>query len=291
MNPFLPKVRMETVNLVRQGWGVRQAARRMGVAPGTVSKWVQRAPSDGRSVIPTRSSAPHTSPGRIDTLIEEAIVAERQRTRRCGQVIHQSLAQRGVVVSLSTVQRVLARRSLLNEWSPWKKRHWYPPRPVPEQPGILVEVDTVVDGPHTDRLYVYTLLDVCSRWAYAVPVLHANTHQSLRFVEHARHTAPFPFRTLQSDHGSEFSKWFTKRIVERGMVHRHSRVRTPNDNAHLERFNRTLQEECLSRIPRSMGSYRKEIPAYLRYYNTERLHMGIDYETPLGKIRRLFPRS
>jgi transposase InsO family protein len=186
-------------------------------------------------------------------------------------------------MSLSSVKRTLTRNNL-TRFSKWKKWHQYPPRPVPESPGMLVQIDTVVDGPHTDRLYVYTLLDVCSRWAHAVPSLRANTHRSLQFVEHARQIAPFRFATLQSDHGAEFSKWFTKRIRERGMAHRHSRVRQPNDNAHLERWNRTLQEECLSRIPRTLVSYRREIPSYLRYYNTERPHMGLDMKTPAEVI-------
>ena len=137
--------------------------------------------------------------------------------------------------------------------------------------------------PH--RLYVYTLLDVCSRWAYAIPALAINTHESIRFVDQARKLASFPFLTLQSDHGSEFSKWFSKRILERGMSHRHSRIRTPNDNAHLERFNRTLQDECLRHIPFSLKSWRKEIPDYLKYYNEERPHMGLNMKTPEDIIK------
>ena len=117
-------------------------------------------------------------------------------------------------------------------------------------------------------------------WAYALPCLKINTHRSLLTVERARLVMPFSFQTIQSDHGSEFSKWFTKRIAERGIAHRHSRVRTPNDNAHLERFNRTLQEECLTRVSRSLRSWQKEIPEYLRYYNKERPHMGLNFKTP-----------
>src|SRR3989344_8186009 len=117
----------------------------------------------------------------------------------------------------------------------------------------------------SDRLCVYTSLDVCSRFAYAKPCLRINTHKSLGFVEAAQIASPFCFQTIQSDHGSEFSKWFTKRIVERGMAHRHSRIRTPNENAHLERFKRTIQEECISKIPRSLKTWKKEIPIYLRY--------------------------
>jgi hypothetical protein len=63
-----------------------------------------------------------------------------------------------------------------------------------------VEIDTVWDGQPQDRLYVYTLLDVCSRWAYAWPSLRADSWKSIAFLEKARAAAPFPIQTLQSDH-------------------------------------------------------------------------------------------
>ncbi|HTU44241.1 MAG TPA: transposase [Bryobacteraceae bacterium] len=68
--------------------------------------------------------------------------------------------------------------------------------------------------------------------------------------------------------------------MERGLSHRHSRIRTPNDNAHIERFNRTIQDECINRIPKDFKLWQKEIPEYLRYYNTERPHMGLGMKTP-----------
>lgn len=159
-------------------------------------------------------------------------------------------------------------------------------RPIPEKPGILVEIDTIIDEPHTDRLYIYTLINVCSRLAYALPCVRINTHRSLLTVEQARLVMLFNFQTIQSDHGAEFSKWFTKRIAKRGIVHRHSRVRTPNDNAHVERFNRTLQlDECLHRISRDFMVWKKEIPEFIHYYNTERPHMGLNFKTPIDIIK------
>lgn len=98
---------------------------------------------------------------------------------------------------------------------------------------------------------------------------------------------PLDFQTIQSDHGAEFSKGFTKQLLTEGLSHRHSRIRTPNDNAHLERFNRTIQDECLKRIPRNFKLWKKEIPEYLCYYNTKRPHMGLDMKTPEEKIAEL----
>jgi len=288
-NSRLPRLRMEAVRMVRSGKGVREVARYLGYTPGAISKWVARAddlPSNA-SVIPTCSSRPYHHPGELSEEIVERILTLRQERHQCAAILHHRLLQEGIEVSLVSVKRTLHRHGV-SRYSRWKKWHTYPPRPMPEKPGFLVQIDTVLDGAPADRLCLYTLLDVCSRWAYAVPVLHTNTYESFRFVTGARENAPFPFRTLQSDHGAEFSVGFTMRVLHLGMAHRHSRVRTPNDNAHLERFNRTIQEECLARVPRSLASWRREIPEYLRYYNTERPHMGLSMQSPVD-ILKVFP--
>lgn len=284
-NPNLPTVRRDAVKLVRSGSSTRTVARHLGYDHSTVVRWLAKA-RGCRVVkpIPTESSRPKSHPRALPYETVLAIIEYRQKYRRCAEVLQHLLAKDGITVSLSSVKRTLARNGF-GRASPWKKWHQYSPRPWPESPGNLVEIDTVWDGVPDGRLYVYTLLDVCSRWAYAVPCLAINTHQSLRFVEQAKAQAPFKFQTLQSDHGSEFSKWFTKRIEERGLSHRHSRVRQPNDNAHLERFNRTLQDECLRRSGRSLKAWRHDIPEYLRYYNQERPHMALNMQSPLEVVR------
>ena len=275
---------MDAVRLVRSGWSTRKVARHMGFNQSTIVHWVRRAPHDRRCrVIPTRSSRPLSHPNELTPEIVNSIVVYRKKYERGAEVLQELLRRDGITVSLSSVKRTLKRHELTYP-SKWKRWHQYPPRPLPEKPGILVEIDTIHDGGFEDRLYIYTLIDVCARWAYAVPSLRINTHRSLRFVERAGTISPFVFGTLQSDHGPEFSKWFTKRIVERGLSHRHSRVRQPNDNAHLERFNRTLQDECLRRIPRTFTSWQKGIPEYLHWYNEQRPHMGLDMKTPMQKI-------
>lgn len=284
-NPHLPRVRMEAVRLVRSGWSTRKAARYFGYTHSAIVKWVARAPGSRQArIIPTESSRPRHHPNELSSDIIAAIIRYRRERNQCAEIIHHLMTRDGYTISLSSVKRTLKREGLIR-YSRWKKWHQYPPRPIPETPGILVEIDTIHDGPHTKRLYIYTLLDVCSRWAFATVVKRITTHHSLRFVQSAQRRALFRFTTIQSDHGSEFSKWFTKRIVEHGMAHRHSRVRTPNDNAHLERFNRTIQDECIARIPQSLTLYQKEIRDYLHYYNTERPHMALEMKSPVDIIK------
>lgn len=278
-NPNLPRVRREAVRLVRSGWTTVKVARYLGYTHSAIVKWMARAPKDGRKVIPTLSSRPYHHPHELTPEVVRMIIAYRRKYERDAFFIHHLLKQEGVAVSLSSVKRTL-KRECLTYPSKWKKWHQYPPRPRPEAPGILVEIDTVHVGAPEERLYLYTLLDVHSRWAHAIPSLRISTHRSLSFVDASRDLAPFNFQTLQSDHGPEFSKWFSKRILERGLSHRHSRIRTPNDNAHLERWNRTIQDECIRKLPRNLRIWRKEIPEYLRWYNEERPHMGLEMKTP-----------
>lgn len=284
-NPHMSRVRRDAVRLVcYRGWSMRQVARHVGVEPSTISRWVKLDPTGGWKLIPTKSSRPHSHPHAISQNIINRIVEIRSERNQCAEVVHHRLSQEGVEVSLSSVKRTL-RRLGIRKFSKWKKWHIYQPRPIAEKPGLLVEIDTVWDGKPKDRLYVYTLLDVCSRWSYAWASEKIDTWKSVRFLECARRAAPFEIQTLQSDHGSEFSKRFSVRMEHRGIAHRHSRIRQPNDNAHLERFNRTLQDECLRHIPRSLRSYRKEIPEYLEYYNSKRPHMGLSMKTPLEVLR------
>lgn len=287
---LLPRVRMEAVRLVKEkGWSTRQAARHFGFTHSAVVKWLKKADylPQNSQFIPTQSSRPNHHPNALVPSIVIRILELRKERNQCAEILHHRLRNEGIIVSLSSVKRVL-RRSGLSRYSRWKKWHQYPPRPLPEKPGILVEIDTMFEGYPADRLSVYALVDLCSRWAYAEPEERINSLVSVRFVVNAQKKAPFKFQTLQSDHGSEFSKWFTKVIKSHGFEHRHSRVRRPTDNGHIERFIRTLQEECLNKIPRSLNSWKRQIPEYLHYYNTERPHMGLDFKTPT-QILKMVP--
>lgn len=284
-NPHLPRVRMLAVRKVKhEGWSVRQTARHFGVEPSTILRWCRRDLSGGWRPILTNSSRPDHHPKELSLSVVNRILALRRERNQCAEILYHRLQQESIAVSLSSVKRVL-RRSGCSRFSKWKKWHQYPPRPLPEKPGILVQIDSMHDGIPQDRLSAYALIDVCSRWAYAEVAELVNTHCSARFVVQARTAAPFAFSTLQSDHGPEFSKWFTKTIEHKGISHRHSRVRTPTDNSHVERFIQTLQRECLNRIPKTLRSWQKEIPEFIRYYNHERPHMALNYETPVQVLR------
>lgn len=287
INPRIEQVRYKAYCLVHyQGWSTRKTARHLSYAQSTIVKWSNKKPEYdryGRLVIPTNSSRPHHHPRQLSQKVISRIMEIRKERQQCAEILHYRLQQEGITVSLSSVKRVLKRHGC-TKYSRWKKWHQYPARPLPVKPGVLVQLDSVLEGVTTNRLCAYALIDVCSRWAFAAPILSPNSRLSVEFVQQTQKIAPFPLQTLQTDHGSEFSKWFTKVVNSNGIKHRHSRVRRPTDNGHVERFIRTLQDECLHRIPRNLSRWQKEIPEWLHYYNTERPHMALNFQTPIQVI-------
>lgn len=286
-NPKLPKVRGDATALLAKGWSTREVARHLGFNQSTITRWGQIAVKRGYGAIPTKSSRPKRSPKALPREIVAAIVHERADKGRCAEHVHHALKKQGVKVSLSSVKRTLDRALLLKKRSPWKRPHDATPRPDASFAGALVQVDTIhIIAPDGGRIYVYTLIDLFSRWAYAEVVPKIGVEASARFLNRAAKKATFAFVMVQSDNGPEFTIRFTHRLLAMGIAHRHSRVRQSNDNAHVERFNRTIQEECLDMTTHNLTDFRAAIKKYLRYYNTQRSHMGINYQTPQEVMQR-----
>lgn len=280
-NPYAGKARRLAVNDVLSGrFSQAQAARKYGVVESTISKWMRRAPKHNNQKIDTCSSAPKHHPNQLKPEIENRIIELRKTLKRCAPILHAQLRLEGILVSLSSVERALRRHKLTR-----KKKQATPyvplPRPVALAPGTLVEVDTIhLIRSNGQRVYVYALIDLYSRLAYAECHASISHRISYQVVVHAQRYFGFPFQMVQTDHGAEFSDSFSSLLKRKKILLRHSRVRKPNDNAHIERFNRTIQEECLQGKPLEEKTLRRELKKYLVFYNTKRLHLSLDCQTP-----------
>lgn len=278
----MPRIRREAARLVFKGWTARKVGRHFGFHHTAVMKWVAQARKIGDVAIPTRSSRPHGHSRQLSKEVVRTIINTRKAHNRYAVVVHEELKRKGVQVSLSSVKRTLDRNYLTKKRSIFKRYHPHQDRPKPFQPGDWVELDTIhlMTGEKT-RIYVFVLIDVFSRWAYARCYPKMSGRIALNFVRKAQKEASFEFKMLQSDHGPEFGAWFVEQVKKN---HRYTRIGKPNDNAHIERLNRTLQEECVDKIPRRVHAINCALAKYLKYYNYERLHTGINFLTPMQVV-------
>lgn len=283
-NPALPRVRQQGADLVRRGWSARKVGRYLGFHHTAVMKWVKKAKKIGYHPIPTRSSRPKHHPKELSSDLVWKIFHKRLQIKRCAEVVYEELKNEGIQVSLSSVKRTLDRSGLLKKRSPWKRYHPHVDRPHPLKAGDLVQMDTIhLMVSEKKRIYVFVLLDVYSRWVYAKAYEKMNSRLMVDFVREAQVNAPFIFNMLQSDHGPEFGKYFVTQIKR---SHRYTRIGKPNDNAHIERFNRTVQEECLDKYVRNVKVLNEALKIYIRHYNETRLHLGINLKTPIQMVLR-----
>lgn len=283
-NPHIPRIRMEAAQLVYRGWSTRKVARHFGFNQSTVSRWFQKSKTLGYHPILTESSKPKHHPKQIPEEIVQKVVAVRLATKRTSEVVHRELLNQGVKISLNSVRRIIDRHGLMKKRSPWKRYHPPVERPIPLKPGDLIQIDTIhVMVDNKTRIYVYVILDVYSRWVYAKCYGKISGRITLEFIREAEREAAFKFNMLQSDHGPEFGRWFTVQVQK---SHRYTRIGKPNDNAHIERFNRTIQEECIDRLPKNVQTINCALKKYLPYYNNKRLHLGISLRAPVQLLQK-----
>lgn len=287
-NPYIGKARRLAVNdVIFRKLSYAQAALKYGVTKSAICKWLARGSSNHLEYINTLPSAPKHHPNQLLGSTINRIVELRMGLGRCAPVLHAHLKQEGFRVSLSSVERTLRRFKLTRKKKPAK--YYVPlPRPVANTPGALVQVDTIhYVRPNTTRFYIYALIDTYSRLAYAEYHPKLSQKISLAVIRNAQKRFGFPIFMIQTDNGPEFRDYLSFELKRNKISLRHSRVRTPNDNAHVERFNRTLQEECFQGKRPNERTANRQLEAYLHYYNNARLHLGINLQTPIQIVSKV----
>lgn len=163
-------------------------------------------------------------------------------------------------------------------------------------PGHCVALDTFEEHINGARRYVITFVDLYTRFGFAFAT---SSHASLAaadFFALCRSVFPFSFTFVLTDNGSEFKKHFAKALSDLHVTHYHTRPKTPKQNAHAERFNRTVQEEFAnyhrSDLWLNLESFNRKLFAWLLWYNTERVHYAFDNKlSPLEFMLSLDPST
>lgn len=148
---------------------------------------------------------------------------------------------------------------------------------APQYPGHLVALDTIekfVDG---TRRYVITFEDIYTRFAFAWATKSHASCAAEGFFELCRKVFPYSinFLWVLTDNGSEFKKHFSEKLRELHLTHYHTYPRTPKMNAHVERFNRTIQDDWIDwhiQDLKDADTFNNSLMDYLIFYNTERVH-------------------
>lgn len=243
-----------------------------------------------------RIGSESSSPKHPHTLAEDLVqlvLDVGDQIKRCAEVVwHHINKILCISISLSSVRRILKHHHRIEKPKYHRNRRYKGLlRPKILNPGDLVEIDTIhlFNPISKQKRYIYTVIDLYTRMAYARVYKDLKPIHSLDTILEAEQYFGFSFKTVQSDNGLEFSRYFETKLETKGIQIRHTRLGRPNDNAHIERFNRTIQEECTGSYYLESEPLKKldnKILNYIDFYNYKRIHLGLEYRTPAGMLHR-----
>jgi transposase InsO family protein len=116
------------------------------------------------------------------------------------------------------------------------------PKGVHTAPLQCLAVDTIERVRDGLRRYILTFIDPASRFAFALAIPSKASRHTQTALTAALSLLPAKPQVVLSDNGSEFESGFAKTLQAHGIKRWYTYPKTPKMNAHVERFNRTLQE-------------------------------------------------
>ena len=148
----------------------------------------------------------------------------------------------------------------------------------------VLEVDTVVRFIDGKKRYIITGTDTDKRTAFAACYTNHGSFSAGDFLSKCKTALPDCPQAVQTDNGSEFALHFNDACQKLKLERFHTYPRSPKMNAHVERFNRTLDEEFLiynrSLMRDDVSLFNNKLIDWLLWYNGERPHHSLGLLSP-----------
>lgn len=316
MNPETKMIRqrLNVLELAEALGNISEACRQRGVSRTQFYEYKRRFQTHGleglKDLPPIHHSHPLTTPPEVEAEILSLSLAHP--AWGCNR-LSDHLALGGVNVSAPTIQRILNDNEMGTRYHRWlkleqqlteqalelsaeqvkfieKQNPAFRERHVESsRPGELLCQDTFQVGTikGVGRVYLHVVVDTHSSLAFgflhttkrpeaAVAVLH---NEVLPF--YAEHEVPVD--AILTDNGREFcgteSHPYEIYLALNEIEHRRTKVRKPQTNGFVERFNRTVLDEFFRMVFRtkfyeSVEQLQADLDTWLTEYNYERPHQG-----------------
>jgi transposase InsO family protein len=136
-------------------------------------------------------------------------------------------------------------------------------------------------------LFFISVMDGYSRYIVHHELRHTmNEHDVEIVIQRALEKFPGEKPKIISDNGSQYiSKDFQMFLKETGLRHIRTSPSYPQSNGKIERFHRSLEEECVRNTSLiNIEDARNQIAAYVDHYNNKRLHSALNYLRPVDYL-------
>jgi transposase InsO family protein len=289
-----PDRRSFLMGLHVRGRSLSELSREFGIPRPVLSRWWQRFQREGLPGLRPRSRCP-----RHVTALPPAV------RRRVFQLRRQRLGPARIAamvgVSAKTVHRILVAAG--------ENRLPRPARPPVQRyeksrPGELVHVDIkLLPALRNARFdYEFAAVDDFSREAVVAITLDQTSVTATHFLEHVVAQLPYRVEAILTDNAFAFTMRhayhadrltrFEQACRSLDIAHHLVRPRHPQSNGKVERFFRTVDDECLALQKRwTFDHRRRAIDRFVWFYNHDRPHLSLHGMTPVERRDHYFSSS
>lgn len=289
-----PMFRAKLMALHQQGIPLTILSAEFGVAREVLGRWWTRYQIHDLAGLTPRSRRPHESPARLSARLEQRILTLRRQRLSAVRI---GLALK---IGHSTVQRVLERHGQNQLPRPSRPK---PRRYEKQRPGELVHIDLkylpALRNARND--FEFAAVDDFSREAVVSIRTEATSLAAATFLEHVAATLSYPIEAVLTDNAFAFTMRhalhhtrvtrFQQVCTSLGIRHYLLRPYAPQSNGKVERFFRTVDDECLLIRPLfTFAARSRAVEDFVWYYNHERPHLSLGGMTPVAR-RKLYFRQ
>jgi transposase len=258
-------------------------------------KWFNRFENGKVKLLEDRSKAPNNTRKPEVTFEEECRVKKlRKKYIHYGKrkLAVKYFKKYGVKISSHKVQYVINKWSIYPDVIKYEKlkkklknqikKNRIQKLKIQDEHWFLLHLDTIVIYWMGFKRYILTAVDHHGKLAYARMYKSKSSKNAKDFLYRLHYLIDADIPNIQTDNGSEFYAEFEEALKELSILHWFSRNRTPQDNAEVERFNQTLQDEWLNdgNFTPNINEFNRNLTEWLVEYNFERPHESLDYQTP-----------
>jgi putative transposase len=227
----------------------------------------------------------------LHTITLEERQAVREYALAHTELRHREMAYRMIdedvtYMSPSSVYRILRDYNLIPKHTLRKGDNKWDPHRSPSSADEVWQSDLTYIRYRSRDYYLLLFLDVYSRFIVYWRLCLQMTGETVRdaFEDALDETGEHPI--LQTDNGScyisqEFKTLLSRAEIEHHYIHPHC----PNENAEIERVNRTVKEGLHPVEAESFAHLTQLIKERIEHYNYERYHSALGYVTPFTKYR------
>jgi len=287
------KQRLRVVDwLKKHGDDISLTARHFGLDRKTVRAWRNKFNRVGMLALNDKSHRPkNVRYPTTDWRTMAEIVKIRQEYPVWSKYkIQVMLKRKNMLVSASTIGRVLKRKNLINTKVSRKKskaaknpKQRYPKGLRIVSAGDMVQIDTKFVTMLTGRMiYQFTAIDVLTKRRILKYYSSLLSKNGADFLRYCLKKFPFPIKAVQTDNGKEFLKDFDQLCKELSLPHYFIEARHPKQNTYVENSHGFDEREFYQQgnVDKDIAAMGKALEKWEYTWNYIRPHQALNYLTP-----------